>query len=136
MNRHKRACGTAQTQVCKGRTEQQNRVSDVNEGPRRRFLVTHEEALGHIQHLPRGAGVAIAQVQSCSPDAATRTFTVKFEQVIVLRNPLTYAHTREGLRWSVVPAVFRQLTAQTNESTLMRSDTETTVAIAIYIGRI
>ncbi|KAJ1629625.1 hypothetical protein T492DRAFT_112192 [Pavlovales sp. CCMP2436] len=187
MNRHTRACGTAQTHVRKGRTEQQNRARTQQTAVARRlakearplvhlregavrglsltspllecvclglkgvcladsvepcawvlircayvaertwtraldagFLVTHEETLGHIQHLPRCAGVVIAQVQSCSPDAETRTFTVKFEQVIVLRSPLTYAHTREGLLWSVVPAVFRQLTAQIKKSTFMR----------------
>jgi hypothetical protein len=100
------------------------------------LLATHEEALGHIRHLPRGAGVALAQVQSCSLDAATSTFTVTFEHVIVLRSPLTYAHTREGWLWSVVPAVFRQLSAQTKKRTFMRSDSETTVAIAINIGRV
>ncbi|KAJ1621953.1 hypothetical protein T492DRAFT_886102 [Pavlovales sp. CCMP2436] len=115
MNRHKRACGTAQTQACLVDSVEPCawvliRCADVAERTWTRavdagFLVTHEEALGHIQHLPRGAGVAIAQVQSYSPDAATRTFTVKFEQVI--------------------------LTAQTKKSTFMRSDTETTQLAAM-----
>mmetsp|Transcript_41326 Transcript_41326/g.101990 ORF Transcript_41326/g.101990 Transcript_41326/m.101990 type:complete len:205 (+) Transcript_41326:124-738(+) len=96
-------------------------------------------ALQHIKYLPRGACVAVAQVQVCSRVATG--FTIKFEQVVVLRSPLAYAyaHACTGWLWSVEPAVLPKLKAQTKSTTFVCSDAqnaETTVGVALHIGRI
>jgi hypothetical protein len=97
-------------------------------------------ALQHIEYLPRGACVAVAQVRACSP--VSTGYAIAIEQVVVLRHPLAYAHTREGSLWTAVPAVLRKLEAQTKSTTFVCSGVQNAntavgvTATAIAIGRI
>jgi hypothetical protein len=84
----------------------------------------HVEVLQHVQSSSYGACVGAARVASCEPHAMLAgSFFVTFEQVVLLRDPLPYAHAREGVLWTVDPAVLRLMKAQAQtKSTFLCSD--------------
>jgi len=75
--------------------------------------------------------VAVAQVRACS--SVAQGFAIKFEEMVVLRSPLAYAHARKRWLWSVVPAVLRKLKGQTKSTMFVCSNAQASVGVALHI---